>query len=626
MLVRFEKHPKAVSGALRDHFRAQEVFGSFEKHTPGLLQEAGANDGTVLPTNNTTEVVTPSPLLQQPKPAISFIAPQGEEKSKETLPLYHSWIGDLQSGVQYPPLTSTDNRKTTIYGHSTRDSLPKLRLSKFDGDPLHWSDWSAMFKSIVHDANLSLNGKMQHLQNSVIGKAKSAIEGYGYSGDSYYEALKELETRFGKPSLVVKVTLDKLRKTAGLQNDKPQEVRNLLDVMSTTVWTFKKFGYESDLKAEANVSLAVDKLSQELKIKWKDNTKTTNLERPSLVDFSVWLKGQADIYDDYCYPSKFPSRPNKDKTGGSNGLNERQNTFSSNLSPHPKTTKFSCIMCDGQEHKLSSCPRFKALSVEERLNEVQKHKLCFNCFSPKHWFSNCSNKKQCGVNGCTRSHNAQLRNLRNVSSVESSDAVSINPEAQAEVGLSTEHSNTSHKSSHTSVLLQVVPVTLYGPKGYFNTYAMLDTGSTCSLLVADFARRLGLDGPLESVVLNGIQKTSELVTKRVNVQVSQVNDFGTQFDVNGVLVVDHLNVPEKKVKLKELQERWPHLSDLELTEVPGTQVTLLLDSDVPEFIAPKGSPIGVRTRIGWTVTGCLPGHIQECESVCKVHVATPDEE
>ena len=75
----------------------------------------------------------------------------------------------------------------------------------------HWPDWSSMFKPTVYDANLSLNGKMQHLQNSVIGRAKSAIEGYGYSGDSYYEALKELESRFGKPSLVVKVTLDRLR-------------------------------------------------------------------------------------------------------------------------------------------------------------------------------------------------------------------------------------------------------------------------------------------------------------------------------------------------------------------------------------------------------------------------------
>lgn len=76
-----------------------------------------------------------------------------------------------------------------------------------------------------------------------------------------------------------------------------------------------------------------------------------------------------------------------------------------------------------------------------------------------------------------------------------------------------------------------------------------------------------------------------------------------------------------------------HLLDLALTEVAGTQVTLLLGSDVPELIVPletphgpKGSPVGVRTRIGWTVTGRLPGNIQECESVCKVHVATPDEE
>ena len=33
--VRFEKHQKAFSGALRGAFRAREVLGSFEKRTPG---------------------------------------------------------------------------------------------------------------------------------------------------------------------------------------------------------------------------------------------------------------------------------------------------------------------------------------------------------------------------------------------------------------------------------------------------------------------------------------------------------------------------------------------------------------------------------------------------------------
>ena len=86
------------------------------------------------------------------------------------------------------------------------------------------------------------------------------------------------------------------------------------------------------------------------------------------------------------------------------------------------------------------------------------------------------------------------------------------------------------------------------------------------------------------------------------------------------------------MKLRELQERWPHLSDL-LTEIVGTQVNLLFGSDVAELIVrleiwygPKGCPVGVHARIGWTVTGHVPGYIQRQESLCKVRVGTPDEE
>lgn len=48
----------------------------------------------------------------------------------------------------------------------------------------------------------------------MIGRAKSAMEGYG---DSYYEAVKELEFRFGKASLILKVTLHRLRKATRVQ-------------------------------------------------------------------------------------------------------------------------------------------------------------------------------------------------------------------------------------------------------------------------------------------------------------------------------------------------------------------------------------------------------------------------
>ena len=104
----------------------------------------------------------------------------------------------------------------------------------------------------------------------MVGRAKSTVEGYGYSRDSYYEALKELEARFGKPSL------DRLRKTSRMKNDKLHEVRNLSDIVSTNVWIFKRFGYKNDLAAEANISIAVDKLSTDFQFKCKDHVRTSN--------------------------------------------------------------------------------------------------------------------------------------------------------------------------------------------------------------------------------------------------------------------------------------------------------------------------------------------------------------
>ena len=55
---------------------------------------------------------------------------------------------------------------------------------------------------------------------------------------------------------------------------------------------------------------------------------------------------------------------------------------------------------------------------------------------------------------------------------------STNITVQAAVGSSTKQSSSSHTSSNTSVLLQVVPVTLYSPKVYLSTHGTLDAEST----------------------------------------------------------------------------------------------------------------------------------------------------
>ncbi|CAB4017203.1 Hypothetical predicted protein, partial [Paramuricea clavata] len=110
----------------------------------------------------------------------------------------------------------------------------------------------------------------------------------------------------------------------------------------------------------------------------------------------------------------------------------------------------------------------------------------------------------------------------------------------------------------------VIPVTVHGPNGYLNTHAMLDSGSTCSLVLSSVAEKLGLEGSEERIILNGIQGTSELNSRRVNTQVSAVNMVTPRFDVNGALVVEHLNIAQQKVNLVDVKSKWPHLKEIDI--------------------------------------------------------------
>ena len=114
--------------------------------------------------------VTSSPMFMKPRPGVLFMVPKGLSKSKHQHLFTSPGLKVYQKQRKLILHQVLSGNMLLNYGSS---SLPKLQLKKFDGDPLQWPDWSSMIKSIVRDADLSLNGKIQHLQNSVVGRAKS---------------------------------------------------------------------------------------------------------------------------------------------------------------------------------------------------------------------------------------------------------------------------------------------------------------------------------------------------------------------------------------------------------------------------------------------------------------------
>ena len=400
-----------------------------------------------------------------------------------------------------------------------------------------------------------------------------------------------------------------------MSDDRLHEVRRFSDVISNAVKTFKRLGYTNDLHAANNLNMVVDKLPYFLRVKWKEYRREKELKHATLLDFEKWIEMQAEVHDDFgIRTSKPPLVPPDHKLKHRGG----SAVYSAVTAPSGGSPRFNqsgqftsppCVLGDGKCHKLHSCPKFKELSVVERLAKVKEHGLCFRCFG-RHWANKCRCTKQCGVNGCTRLHHELLHRT-----IEENRPLSIPTPEEPPIQHSqpeplVEGSHVMQATSNKSrVLLQVVPVTLYGPCGQLNAHALLDSGGTCSLIRGDVADQLDLDGPPTSLDLFGIQVTSHLKTKRVSFNIGPVDEDSTRYLVENALVAERLNVPPTSVNTANVQSQWKHLADIELQDVDRAEIKVILGSDVTEIIiprevreGPKGSPFGIKTKLGWTVT------------------------
>jgi hypothetical protein len=43
-------------------------------------------------------------------------------------------------------------------------------------------------------------------------------------------------------------------------------------------------------------------------------------------------------------------------------------------------------------------------------------------------------------------------------------------------------------------------------------------------------------------------------------------------------------------------------------------------------IDPQGTPVGICTKLGWTITGPMPEHVRDSEAIFFVHIPSPNEE
>ena len=281
-----------------------------------------------------------------------------------------------------------------------------------------------------------------------------------------------------------------------------------------------------------------------------------------------------------------------------------------------------CPACEATDHRIWRCQRFSQDSLNDRKTLVKKKRLCFNCLGIGHGVKNCTSKARCRV--CARMHHSLLHPLSTDQLPTSSGLQKQEETGEDKPQSSTYSSNLASTSTDTSQVvnvsrikgarnrLQVLPVLVVNPStgAGKECWALLDTGADTHLLSRSLYSELGLEGQpvLSSLQLaNGDLKTFH--TYETCCVLQDVNR-NCSFHLDGVRVVEKLPDLSGSIPSTTDALRYEHLAGIEISDISGDKVELLIGTGTPELHVflevrrgDEAKPWAGKTPLGWVLFG-----------------------
>ena len=502
--------------------------------------------------------------------------------------------------------------------------LSPVQIPKFDGDPLAFHDWINIFKASVHEnRSISQTHRITYLQNSVSGKAKDLIRGYSCNPAFYNVALAELESRFGSPQHVVTAYIRRLESW-----QKMSSLNHTLVSFSTflkqLIQTFHNLHFTADLHSSTVLTLAKEKLPHHLLLKWTEHTVRNNMSTPTLLDFQQWLDIQAKVLETL--------EPACDRSND----NERSSSTTA-----PKTSKIKSLACPicAAPHFVYKCPQYTSASMNEKLQKVKDLKLCYNCLGNSHLKPDCPSKIRCQEPNCGASHHTSLHtqlrkdlrkvNEKNISTYKNS--VSSKSDLQKNdhnAGTSTQFQRSQNQKSSRQPqfnaaaidkfpkdlfsVLQIIPVSIINGDKTFDTYALIDPGSTGTYIVDHISSFLSLKtGKKYKLDVQFLSLSRFLSVSATSFDIAPYADNDNKFHVQHAFSTPNINLPRADTtELNDICQNFPQLRHIKFPDINQGKIGVLLGTACVPFThslewirGAHNCPSGIRTELGWTIAG-----------------------
>ncbi|XP_055622107.1 uncharacterized protein LOC129765713 [Toxorhynchites rutilus septentrionalis] len=496
--------------------------------------------------------------------------------------------------------TRLNQREQRSYGPGHRLTQDQLaarqvmskQLPVFKGEPEVWPLFISSFENTTKACGFTNLDNLKRLQDCLLGEALEAVRSRLILPESVPGVISDLRNLFGKPEKLLKAFLMKVRRAPSPKAEKLETFLHFGITVKQLCDHLEAAGLADHLNNPMLVQELVDKLPPHYKLDWVRFKRFSH--GTPLRMFTDFMSG---VVSDVSEVAEFSALELNESSFPRNKSAKKREFVHMHSAPpkverpHGDKAAKPCWMCKRSDHKVRFCDDFKKLNVTDRLKVIEKHKLGVLCLN-NHGKSRCSFKLRCSVGDCQEYHHPLLHRTK-----ETVQALEV-------------QCNT-HSHSNRSIIFRMVPVSLSVGDQSVDTLTFLDEGSSVTLIEETIANQLQAKGTPEPLIVSwtGNMKRYEDASRRVDLMLS-ARDSDKKLLLLGARTVSELVLPKQEVRFQELTKRYAHLRDLPVADSKFEDPKIIIGLDNLHVFAPlearigrPGEPIGVRSKIGWTIYG-----------------------
>ncbi|XP_063826507.1 uncharacterized protein LOC135075990 [Ostrinia nubilalis] len=551
--------------------------------------------------------------------------PQAPAGAGAPAPLHHQVdLSELASAIAQAARSGQHNNNSKMFAE----------LPYFGGSHHEWLSFKAAY--FETQSGFTDLENLTRLRRSLKSRAREAVESLLIYNSNPRDVMKILEARFGRPDAIAVAEMEKIRSLPRLA-DSPRDLCIFASRVTNIVATLKTIGKQRYLLNPEIAKLTMEKLPPAMKYRWYDFAAGQPTDEADIEKLARFLNHEAEICGPYAQPEgvsepaanrrnhktfnaqqyeavnserhnseserQYSERQNSERRNSERQNSERQNSDRENSEMNRK-----CVLCSATGHSVAGCAKWRDSNTSQRWDLAKEKRLCFRCLRFRARGHNCKVIK-CNIEGCENVHHRTLHYSKR--SEEPSEVV-----------------GSTWTGKGTQAFLKIVPVQIRGPRKRIDTHALLDDGSTVTLIDEDLAQQAGLRGPREPLHIEAIgsARVDTSASRRLNITLNRSGQ-GKQHRIRA-RTIQNLKLSPQSVKLEDIV-RCEHLSDIQESVVlHSARPQILIGQDnwhllvaQEQRIGKRHQPIASLTPLGWVLHGACSrtvGHrvhfTQEIES------------